>query len=392
MKKFRLTFLKAKIKFPKLLPTELGLDSSINLDQLPLTISNSINQRIANLSSHSEHQTTVQSALKEALNKWRQQPESPNSLVILASPVSPLGRILSESAGGFQEDNLFQVKSLEWAVQPHDYNKIKTQLLSQFNPQESLPKATDLETSVTEKAEEFLKLLVIPRLEWCFLRSIGGLEIIEILRDLISSDTSQFWLIGCNNWAWQYLDQIYQVSAYLGETQALPALTGTQMKEWLQPVIDEIKLNWGEDIAQEDLESYQEKYFENLADISLGIETVGADLWIRGLQYPASQTDNLQDKGEELSSLTIQKARLPDLPNLIPEDRFLLYSLLLHGGMSLSHLALSLGQTESLVKTRVRYLLQTGVIRRESNLLIVNPSYYPRLKTILKNNNFLVDE
>ncbi len=392
MEKFKLTFLKAKIRFPKLSPTNLGLDTPTTPSQLPLSISTQINQRIADLSSHPDHQTTVQSALKEALNKWRQQPEAPNSLVILASPVSPLTRILSESASGFQEDNVFQVKSLEWAVRPHEYNKIKTQLLSQFNPKEALPKTTDLVTSVTEKSEDVLRLLVISRLEWCFLRCIGGLEVIEILRDLISSDASQFWLIGCNNWAWQYLEQIYQVSAYFGETQALPALTGTQIKEWLQPIIDEINLNWGEDLAQEDLDSYQEQYFENLADISVGIGTVGADLWMRGLQYPASETDNLQAQGEVLSSLTIQKPKLPDLPNLIPEDRFLLYSLLLHGGMSLSHLALSLGQTESLVKTRVRFLLQTGVIRRENNLLIVNPSYYPRLKMILKNNNFLVDE
>ena len=391
MKKFKLTFLKAKIKFPKLLPTELSPDPSAPLSQLPLSISTQIDRKIADLSSHPDHQTTVQSALKEALNKWRQQPEAPNSLVILASPVSPLTRILSESASSFQEDNLLPVKSSEWTVQPHEYNKIQTQLLSQFNLHESLSKATDVVTSVTGKSEDVLRLLVIPRLEWCFLRSIGGLEVIEILRDLISSDASQFWLIGCNNWAWRYLDQIYQVSAYFGETETLSALTGTQIKEWLQPIVDEINLNWGEDLAQEDLDSYQKQYFENLADISLGIGTVGADLWMRGLQYPASETDNLQDKEEVLSGLTIQKPKLPDLPNLIPEDRFLLYSLLLHGGMNLSHLALSLGQMESLVKTRVRFLLQTGVIRRESNLLIVSPCYYPRLKAILKNNNFLVE-
>ncbi len=391
MEKFKLTFLKAKIKFPKLSPTSLGLDTPTPLSQLPLTISTQLEREIADLSSHPDHQTTVQSALKEALNKWRQQPEAPNSLVILASPVSPLTRILSESASGFGEDNLLQVNSLEWAVRPHEYHKIQTQLSSQFLPKESLPKATDSVTSVREKSEDVLKLLVIPRLEWCFLRCIGGLEVIEMLRDLISSDASQFWLIGCNNWAWRYLDQIYQVSAYLGETEALPALTGIQMKEWLQPIVDEINLNWGEDLAQEDLAAYQEQYFENLADISLGIGTVGADLWMRGLEYPASETDNFQDKSEVLSTLTIKKPKLPDLPNLIPEDRFLIYSLLLHGGMSLAHLALSLGQMESLVKTRVRFLLQTGVIRRENNLLIVNPSYYPRLKLILNNNNFLID-
>ena len=392
MEKFKLTFLKAKIKFPKLLPTELSIGTSPNLSQLPLKISTQIHQRITDLSSHPDHQTTVRSALKEALNKWRQQPESPNSLVILGSPVSPLSRILSESANSFQEDNLFRPKFLEWSVQPHEYEKIQSQLLSQFNPQESLPKTTDLENPVREKAEESLKLMVIPRLEWCFLRCIGGLEVIEILRDLISGNASQFWLIGCNSWAWQYLDQIYQVSAYFGETEALPALTGTQMKEWLQPLIDGIKLNWGEELDKEDLESYQAQYFENLADISLEIGSVGADLLVRGLQYSAAETDNLQDKEEELAPLTIQKARLPDLPNLIPEDRFLLYSLLLHGGMSLAHLALSLGQMESLVKTRVRFLLQTGVISRENNLLVVNPAYYPRLKMILKNNNFLVDK
>ena len=82
---------------------------------------------------------------------------------------------------------------------------------------------------------------------------------------------------------------------------------------------------------------------------------------------------------------------MPELPELVATDFYLLYSLLLHGGMSLSHLALSMGKNQSLVKARTQYLLQAGVIYKEQDILMICPSYYPKLKSILNNNNFLVN-
>ncbi len=124
-------------------------------------------------------------------------------------------------------------------------------------------------------------------------------------------------------------------------------------------------------------------YYEKLTDIAQGISNVAGDLWWRSLKIENIDADKI--------SYSITRPKLPDLPSLIVEDRYLLYSLLFHGGMSLAHLTTSLGKSESIVKSRTQYLLQAGVIGKEQNLLYVNPAYYPRLKSILSNNNFLID-
>ncbi len=79
------------------------------------------------------------------------------------------------------------------------------------------------------------------------MRCIGGLEAIEALRDLVAGDSSRFWLIGCNSWAWQYLERIYQINAYLTNTVSLPPLKEEQMQEWLQPLMTKLNPDWKAD-------------------------------------------------------------------------------------------------------------------------------------------------
>ena len=173
------------------------------------------------------------------------------------------------------------------------------------------------------------------------------------------------------------------------------------MQEWLQPSIAEFNPDWKADnellqiITKEvkaaqkkqqeldEIAKMQEDYYARLTDIAQGISNVAGDLWWRSLEINTVDADE--------TSYSITRPKLPDLPILTVEDRYLLYSLLLHSGMSLTHLTASLGKSESIVKSRTQYLLQNGVIGKEQHLLYVNPAYYPRLKSLLGNNNFLVD-
>ena len=126
--------------------------------------------------------------------------------------------------------------------------------------------------------------------------------------------------------------------------------------------------------------------FDNLAGISQGLPRVAASLWLKSLLYEPSEEGNASAKIEQ------KKAKLPDLPNLLPEDRYILYSLLLHGYLSLSHLAVSLGESETTVQARVQFLLQTDVIERRHHFLNVVPAHYPKLRATLDYNNFLVGD
>lgn len=336
------------------------------------------------------------------MSQWQNHPEGNNSLVILFSPVSPLNNVIQESLTNLESDNLLQIQSLSFQTRIHDYHQIKAELTSKLESKE-VPPLAELNSLVQEVTgtEDKYKISIIPRLEWCFLRCIGGLETIEVLRDAISHDDSRFWLIGCNSWAWQYLEKVYQISAYLTNTVPIALLDQLQMQEWLETLSTEIPLIWTtdndwsqlkpeasktENQADQELDEIantQKAYYSKLTDLSQGISNVASDLWWRSLSYEQSEAED--------NKYTIAKPKLPELPSLIPNDRYILYSLLLHSGMSLAHLTATLETNESIIKNRTQYLLQNGVINKEKNLLSVNPAYYPQLKIILSNNNFLVD-
>jgi len=140
------------------------------------------------------------------------------------------------------------------------------------------------------------------------------------------------------------------------------------------------------DHQSEKLAKSQSEYFENLAAISQGLPSVAASLWLRSLCYEPSVDENAP------AQLKQKKAKLPDLPNLLPEDRYILYSLLLHRYLSLSHLAVSLGESETTMQARVQFLLQTDAIERRNRFLYVAPAHYHKLRATLDYNNFLVGD
>ena len=81
---------------------------------------------------------------------------------------------------------------------------------------------------------------------------------------------------------------------------------------------------------------------------------------------------------------------LPGLPPLEPDDQFILYSLILHGDLTISALAESLGDEQSEVQARVQILRRQGVIEQKDKVLKINPIHYPALKQELANNNFII--
>lgn len=387
---FKVRFLKAQVKVQDWLGVAQEDESHESSDRLPVTLTTQLDAKIASLLSPQAHKAVVQSALAKAVAQWYENPEAPNSLVVLASPIESLSLLLNETPANWEERNLMRVQSLSWLSRPHDCADIDAQLRKELTPGKTSEPAR-AEIPVPEKISLNMQResIVIPRLEWCFLRCIDGLDAIEYMQEQVYRDPSRFWLIGCNNWAWQYLNYVCNAGAYFGETVTLPTLNKAELQEWLEPVLAEIDGDRGQDKGDE---KSKEQWFDQLTDISRGISRVAAQLWLRSLQYESPKSD--KDRGEEAVAARVkqEKPKLPDLPNLLPEDLYLLYSLLLHGGMSLSHLALSLGESETTVRSRVQFLWHADVVERHRNWLWVNPAHYPRIRATLDSNNFLVGE
>ncbi|MEL6440637.1 MAG: hypothetical protein AAFQ80_15450 [Cyanobacteria bacterium J06621_8] len=97
----------------------------------------------------------------------------------------------------------------------------------------------------------------------------------------------------------------------------------------------------------------------------------------------------IESKQDEQNPIA-QTPGLPNLPDLEPADQYLLYSLLMHGDLTNAALAKSLGDLESLVHARVQVLRHEGIIEQRENILKINPIYYPRIKSELAANNFII--
>ncbi|NJK64010.1 MAG: hypothetical protein HC921_16200 [Synechococcaceae cyanobacterium SM2_3_1] len=319
-----------------------------------------LNRQIQLLSHHPHYQVTIQTALQERRSQWMQG-AVPNSLVILSSPSENLSVIINQVVQEEQDERIHKLFLLQ--ASPDRNNLI--QQISKLN----------LHAANTEK-----QLVVIPSLDAFFLRTIAGLEIMEQFLDVVNSFPTCFWLIGCNRWTWQYLDAVSQFASYFDATVQLPKLTGDQLHSWLSSLLGELTLDWGAE-SSEAQEGRSQRYFENLAQLSLGLSQVAAHLWIHSLRYPQPDQQDEEESSSPLLSEVILKVRpavLPDLPSLIAEDRFLLYALLLHRQMKGDQLALSLGEPQGKVRAQCRQLLQTGILSFQQGDLTVHPAYYPR--------------
>lgn len=313
---------------------------------LPPEIATSIQSALQKLPHPFPYLNLTTSSLQEGLQRWQNNPVE-NSLLILTSPVENCHSLFNEVL----ENNSPDLPILYIAKErPEDYKEIPHLL-----------------ASVIEKDNDTPRLIVIPNLTNCFLRCMGGLEGIIYLRDLVVRDSSDFWLIGCNTWAWQYLDYICHIHACFEQNVVLPELNENEITEWLQPAMEAVQVCIDADTTN----------LSNLTQNALGIPSVAAQLWAKSLSFEENQ-------------LIFSSPSLPPLPELSSRDRYLLYSLLLHTSLTLPQLAISLGENESLIRSYIKELCLKKLLQGDTNHLQINPLYYPQLRLELAQNNFLV--
>jgi hypothetical protein len=311
---------------------------------LPEEVRATLTYEIQHIESPQPHLEAMQQGLAQALQQWQNQ-RTLNSFVILASPLEITSRLLKDGL----------------RCQPPEFPVIYFPHIRPEHYQEIPQKLTNVITQAEERS-----IIVIPHLTACFLRCIGGLEGIVLLRDTVVENTEHFWLIGCNYWAWQYLDYICHTHACFERTLTLSKLSETELAEWLQPLVE-----------KEFLPELDTDYFQQLRDNSLGVGRVATYLWLQSLRLETEQIIALSPK-------------LPSLPDLPWRDRYLLYSLLLHERMTLKELAVSLGENDHVMRSYVQELRLSGLIQGDFSALELNPVYYPQLRLELAQNNFLI--
>jgi hypothetical protein len=351
-------------------------------------------QRLRALPYLAPYLATVVGQIAHAVMAWQHTLDAPNSLVLLGSPVDDtaavLAAVLTPAVTPQLTEHLRILRPLPWTLRPADPLSMEAELVR------ALAKLKEAEDKDGEDHPDDLshrfRVVVLPPLDQCFLRCIGGWRGVEWLRDTVGTQRGYFWLIPCNTWAWAFLNRVCQVEAYLNQAAALPRLDGDGLCTWLTPLAQSLAPAQ----QQAGLAALGAISWPAFAELCGGRPEVARALWLRSLRLQTADLPSHPQPLEECDSLPVPlyqvQPTLPPLPEIEAPDHYLLHALMLHGVMSRSHLALSLGQPESIVQVQVQLLRQVGLLRMTPQGFGIHPAHYPRLVNELSTNNFLVGE
>lgn len=358
-----------------------------------------IEQRLQVLSSPPAYQTAIREAIATAVTYWQQSLTAPNNLVILGSPVEPIAQIMHQSLRGWHDSPLHPQVPLSCLSRSRDPLSLTQQMKQSLEAH--IPVQQHRDRSDANRLAARKTLLVIPSLDQCFLRCIGGWNSVEYLRDLSIHNRDCFWVVGCSHWAWNFLDFVCQISAYFNQIEPLPELTGEMLQEWLDPIAKTVVKPNDSDEAEGDR---RRSYWNSLSNQSSGVSSIAVQLWLQSLHVQKDDLENTSLEQTQPSTESEQTsdqlpfklyetpAVLPSLPSLTVDERYLLHSLLIHSCASYAHLALTLGEPESQIQSRIQRLLREKVLEFRDGVLSVRALHYARLKVELANNNFFVGD
>lgn len=347
-----------------------------SLAELPSSVREKIVEATRELGDNPSDTDAIRNSIDEAFESWRDRPENAeNSIVILISPVMVVSRIVISILQEWSTPKQVSVKVLPWNERPV-VDSIR------FNLQQYFEEANATQT-------ECPQVMVIPNLSWCFLRSMDGLDGIDYLQQMLLGDSSRFWIIAADRFSWNYLNLISDIEADCGKVFSLLKLTGDSLRDWLKPILAQFNVSYAkprlESRILEQGKDVETIYFEDLALISQGVSVVALYAFLASIQI-----EQFNDANVRQSILEAQNPELPSLPDLTTAHHYILYFILLHGDITLSSLAHSLGDKPSKVLGQVKFLRREGLVKAEGETLTINPIHYPKLKQELIGNNFII--
>ncbi len=352
--------------------------------EISSSLFNKLNQKITQLEPNLVYQTFIGQNLSQALDNWQKNCNSSNHLVISSIPVEPLEIIIEQTLDNIIIKQELTITFLKGIPRKYDEDEIANYLDEQLRKIKNNPQA---------------QLIIIPDLSRFFFRSVKGLAIIDSLLICVGEDSKNFWLLGCDNWLWLYLQKVSDIDTYLDNKKNLPNLTPQELKQWLNPIFKNFKFNW---ISIEETDKITEnnnfdpdkwtseqekKFFNSLAYKSGGSSYIAGNLWLNSLSVIEVEiSENKELKEEKII------ATLPSYPDFTIQqtDRQLIYAIGCHGKISINNLANILGEEQIKLKAQIHRLIKLKLISYDGELISLNSLTYPKLIDDLKYNHFLI--
>lgn len=260
-------------------------------------------------------------------------------------------------------------------------------------------------------------VVVIPELAQWFLRHDSGLDVLRHLLDWILLAPCQI-IVGCNSWAWSYLDVAIQLGVALPHPRVLAPLDASALRSWLSaqataPVDQSthfreastgkivLTLN-GSDPAGDDGPSGGEpsSILTHIAAHGRGLPEIMWRLWRESfLQFKAGMLTRAAVKAvARKSERTIwmtswNQMKLPEFPDRPGHlHLFIKHALLLHAGLDDFILQLLLPFPRGEILRGLHELQSLGIVELEEGRWRVTLAGYPAVRGALSDEGYLVDE
>lgn len=250
-------------------------------------------------------------------------------------------------------------------------------------------------------------VLVIPQLARCYLRHANGLSLIRRLLEQIVASPHRV-LVGCDSWAWAFLHRAIGIEDLLGEPLTFAPFDGARLDSWLRSngqVADYEFRQVGSEKSlfpeppksdHEDASSWSgSPFIQRLAAYSRGNPGVALAFWRAGLRRGEPESKESADSARDRESVLWVVPPSQLTPRISDEvdrvHRFVLHSLLLHGGMTLSSLQLILPFDRADIVRRVTSLQRWGLLEARDEIMQVRLLAYPIVRQNLLDEGFLTD-
>ncbi|WP_442510707.1 hypothetical protein SH528x_002347 [Novipirellula sp. SH528] len=287
------------------------------------------------------------------------------------------------------------------------------------DPKSILESANQLETTPSGDSaanagdESSGEILVVPHLEKWYLRHEDGLTLVRQLVEQLITRRNRV-LIGCDSWAWTFLQHAVGIEDILGPPLTLAPLDEARLDTWLrrtlpvgqiefrrtsneQPIFPELtEAGNGSENEKAKPANGRSDILTSLAVVAHGNPGVARAKWnacLRTYNPNSDESPSVARKTESvLWVVSPDKLTPPQFP--VDSDRmhrFVLHAVLLHGGLSLASLLAILPFSRDEIYRRVRELCRAHFLDEQDDVLRVNLVAYPIVRRDLQSEGFLTD-
>lgn len=249
---------------------------------------------------------------------------------------------------------------------------------------------------------------LLPRLEKCFLRQAEGLDLVRELFAQVLSGTMGQGVIGCDGWAWQFLQHVwlgrpsFTISAQARDGERMKELFSASIGNGVDSVPTFRQADNGTYLLPGGNDEPKQRetgiFWRRLAARSRGNAGVAAAYWRRLLRtLPDGEVEDQESDAQRLRRETVWVTPWEELDHpLVPGEagetaHFVLHALLVHGGLRAERLAATLPSERAAITEALLFLAEAELVAEKDGEWRVTAFGYPAVRDSLLANDYLCD-